>query len=165
MLCRATQDGPVVVESSDKTWSTGEGNGKPLQHSCLENPMNSKENSKGKKNPCDPTWTVAFIHVCLLYPGSLTQSSIIKRANTTNQLSEGPRLSAMLWENRLQAWNLKRELTDYKTRDMRGILANQGPKTLKHQNCRLSFLPITLGKAFFVSSGESGSRRRWPYHR
>ena len=26
---------------SDKTWSTGEGNGKPLQHSCLENPMNS----------------------------------------------------------------------------------------------------------------------------
>ena len=31
-----------MVESSDKTWSTGEGNGKPLQHSCLENPMNRK---------------------------------------------------------------------------------------------------------------------------
>ena len=30
-----------MVESSDKMWSTGEGNGKPLQHSCLENPMNS----------------------------------------------------------------------------------------------------------------------------
>ena len=28
-------------ESSDKTWSTGEGNGKPLQYSCLENPINS----------------------------------------------------------------------------------------------------------------------------
>ena len=40
MLCRATQDRPVMVESSVKTWSTGEGNGKPLQHSCLENPMN-----------------------------------------------------------------------------------------------------------------------------
>ena len=39
MLCRATQDGQVMVESSDKTWSTGEGNGKPLQYSCLENPM------------------------------------------------------------------------------------------------------------------------------
>ena len=38
---RATQDGWVMVESSDKTWSTGEGNGKPLQYSCLENPMNS----------------------------------------------------------------------------------------------------------------------------
>ena len=30
-----------MVESSDKTWSTGEGNGKPPQYSCLENPMNS----------------------------------------------------------------------------------------------------------------------------
>ena len=30
-----------MVESSDKTWSTGEQNGKPLQYSCLENPMNS----------------------------------------------------------------------------------------------------------------------------
>ena len=29
-----------MVESSNKTWSTGEGNGKPLQYSCLENPMN-----------------------------------------------------------------------------------------------------------------------------
>ena len=41
MPCGATQDGQVMVESSDKTWSTGEGNGKPLQYSCLENPMNS----------------------------------------------------------------------------------------------------------------------------
>ena len=30
-----------MVESSDKMWPTGEGNGKPLQYSCLENPMNS----------------------------------------------------------------------------------------------------------------------------
>ena len=42
VLCRATQDGWVVVESSDKAWSTGEGNGKPLQYSSLENPMNSR---------------------------------------------------------------------------------------------------------------------------
>ena len=41
MLCRAIQDGWVMVESSEKMWSTGEGNGKPLQYSFLENPMNS----------------------------------------------------------------------------------------------------------------------------
>ena len=35
-----------MVESSDKTWSTGEGNGKPLQYSCLENPMNSIKRQK-----------------------------------------------------------------------------------------------------------------------
>ena len=39
ILCRATQDGLVMVESSGKTWSPREGNGKPLQYSCLENPM------------------------------------------------------------------------------------------------------------------------------
>ena len=38
---RATQDGRVMVERSDRMWSTGEGNGKPLQYSYLENPMNS----------------------------------------------------------------------------------------------------------------------------
>ena len=38
---RATQDGRVMVERSDRMWSTGEGNGKPLQYSCLENPMNT----------------------------------------------------------------------------------------------------------------------------
>jgi len=41
MPCGATQDGQVMVERSGGTWSTGEGNGKPLQYSCLENPMNS----------------------------------------------------------------------------------------------------------------------------
>ena len=39
--CGATQDGRFMVERSDRMWSTGEGNGKPLQYSCLENPMNS----------------------------------------------------------------------------------------------------------------------------
>ena len=43
MLCRATQDGWVMVESSEKMWSTGEGNGKPLQYFCLENPMKAKD--------------------------------------------------------------------------------------------------------------------------
>ena len=37
----ATQDGQVMVERSDRMWSTREGNGKPHQYSCLENPMNS----------------------------------------------------------------------------------------------------------------------------
>ena len=41
MLCGATQDGWVMVERSDRMWSTEEQNGKPLQYSCLENPMNS----------------------------------------------------------------------------------------------------------------------------
>ena len=37
-----------MVENSDKTWSSGEGNGKPLQYSCLENPMNSIKRQKDR---------------------------------------------------------------------------------------------------------------------
>ena len=48
MPFRATKDGQIMVKSSDKTWSTGEGNGKPLQHSCLEKPMNSMKRQKDR---------------------------------------------------------------------------------------------------------------------
>ena len=37
-----------MVQRSDKTWSTGDGNGKPLQYSCLENPMNSMKRQKDR---------------------------------------------------------------------------------------------------------------------
>ena len=46
--CRATQDGWVMVESSNKMWSTGEENGKPLEYSCLKNPMNSIKRQKDR---------------------------------------------------------------------------------------------------------------------
>ena len=48
MPCRATQDRWVMVESSDKMRSTGEGNGKTLQYSCLENPMTSMKRQKDR---------------------------------------------------------------------------------------------------------------------
>ena len=48
MLFRGTQDRWVLVESSDKTWSSGEGNDKPLQYSCLENHMNGMKRQKDK---------------------------------------------------------------------------------------------------------------------
>ena len=46
--CGATQDGRVMVERSDRMWSTGEGNSKPLQYSCLENPINSRKRQKDR---------------------------------------------------------------------------------------------------------------------
>ena len=46
MPCGANQDRWVMVESSDKTWSTEEGNEKPLQYSCLENPKNHMKRKK-----------------------------------------------------------------------------------------------------------------------
>ena len=48
MPCRVTQDEWIMVESSDKTWSTEEENDKPLQYSCLENPMNNMKRQKDR---------------------------------------------------------------------------------------------------------------------
>ena len=48
MPCAATQDRQVMVERSDRMWSTREGNGKPLQYSCLKNPMNSMKRQKDR---------------------------------------------------------------------------------------------------------------------
>ena len=49
MQCRATQERRIMVESSDKMWSPGEVSDKPLQYSCLENPMNSMKRQKERK--------------------------------------------------------------------------------------------------------------------
>jgi len=48
MPCGATQDRGIMVERSDRMWFTGEGNGKPLQYSCLKNPMNSMKRQKDR---------------------------------------------------------------------------------------------------------------------
>ena len=48
MSCGATQDGQVMVERSDRMWFIGEGNVKPLQYSCLENPTNSMKRQKDR---------------------------------------------------------------------------------------------------------------------
>ena len=64
MPCRSTQDRQVMVESSDKTWSTGEGNGKPLQYSCLANPMNSMKRQKDMTLK-DELPSILYIVVCI----------------------------------------------------------------------------------------------------
>ena len=56
---RAIQDGQVMVERSDRMWSTGEGNGKPLQYSCLENPMNSMKSQKDRMLKEEPPRSVS----------------------------------------------------------------------------------------------------------
>ena len=54
MPCRATQDGQVIVKSSDKSWSTGGGTGKSLQYFCLKNLMNSMKSQKDMTTEDEP---------------------------------------------------------------------------------------------------------------
>ena len=72
MPCRATQDGRVMVESSDKTWSTGEGVGKPFSIPALRTPCTvwkgKHMEQRGKSVGPDP-----FLVICLL-PAKMLQS-------------------------------------------------------------------------------------------
>ena len=54
----ATPDGQVMVERSDRMWSTGEGSGKPLQYSCLKKPMNSMKRQKDSTLKDEFPWSV-----------------------------------------------------------------------------------------------------------
>ena len=52
-----SSDGRVILESSDKTWSTGEGNAKSLLYSCFENPINSMKRQKDRTQRDElPRW-------------------------------------------------------------------------------------------------------------
>ena len=63
MSCRATQDGWVKMESSDKTWFTGGGNGNLFQYSCLEKAMGSTKRQKDM-TPEDEASQVGRCPIC-----------------------------------------------------------------------------------------------------
>ena len=71
MPCRATQDGRVIAESSDKIWYTGGGNGKPPQYTCHENLMNCMKDRNDNlclmwhlKVNWDPYWYLPEKLIC-----------------------------------------------------------------------------------------------------
>ena len=83
MLCRATQNGQVMAKCSDKTWSTGELNGKSLQYSCLENPMNSMKRQKDRTLKDElPGWLVT--NVLLEIRGEITSERMKRWSQSKN---------------------------------------------------------------------------------
>ena len=84
MPCGATQDGWVIVERSDRMWSTGEGNGKPLQYSCLENPMDNMKRLKTNKKTNTKHKTLIIremlIETTMRYHLTLVRMAIIKKS-------------------------------------------------------------------------------------
>ena len=83
MPCKATQDGRVMVESSDKMWSPGQGNGKQLQYSCLENPMNSMKRQKDRTLK-DELPRVVVPNTLLEISGEITPERMKRRSQSEN---------------------------------------------------------------------------------
>ena len=86
MLCRPTQDRQVMVESSDKMWSTGEGNGKPLQYFSLENPMNSMKRQKDRTLKDESPRSVGAQYV----PGAQWKNNSRKNEETESNKKQHP---------------------------------------------------------------------------
>ena len=88
MPCRA-QDGRVTVDSPDKTWSTGERNGKPPQYSCLKNPVNCMKRHKDMTPEDEPPRLIGVQYATGEEQRTLTKSS---RKNE----AAGPEVETML---------------------------------------------------------------------
>ena len=88
MPCRATQDGRVMVESTDKMWFMGEGSGKPLQYSVFENPINSM---KRQKHMTLKDELPRLVDACMLLEksGEITPEGVKRQSQSKN--------NAQLW--------------------------------------------------------------------
>ena len=89
MPCRATQDGRVKVGSSNKTWSTGQKNGKPLQHHCLENPMNTVKRQKDVTLKEEPSSRSAGVQYATEKNGETTPEGMRKLNQSGNDVQLG----------------------------------------------------------------------------
>ena len=72
-----------MLESSGKTWPTGEGNGKPLEYSCLENPMNSTKRQKDRTLKDELSWWVVP-NMLLEISGELTPERMKRESQSKN---------------------------------------------------------------------------------
>ena len=84
MPCRATQFEQIMVESSDKTWTAGEGNGKPLQYSFLENPMNSMKRQKDRTLKDELPRSVGAQEMLREISGEITPERMKRRSESKN---------------------------------------------------------------------------------
>ena len=83
MPCRATQDRWVMLESSDKMWSSGEGNGKLLECCCFENPMNGLKRQKDRTLK-DELHRLVGAHCATEISGEITPERVKRRSQSKN---------------------------------------------------------------------------------
>ena len=76
-----------MAESSDKTWSTGEGKGKPLQYSCLENPfMNSMKRQKDRTLKGELPSGSIVPNMLLKISGEITPERMKRQSQSKNNI-------------------------------------------------------------------------------
>ena len=154
MLCRAAEDGQVMVECSDKMWSTGERNGKPLQYSYFENPMNSMISQKDTGR-----WTPQVIRYPICYWDQWRNNS---RKNEEMEPKQKQHPVVDMADDKSKVWCYKEQYCKG-TWNVRST--NQGKfEVVKQEMARMNIDSLGISELKWTGMGEFNSDDHYIYY-
>ena len=153
--CRATQDRLVMVESSDKMWSTGEGNGKPLQYSCLESPWTVWKGKKiGQWRMNSPDWQMPNVLLEIRRNNSRNNEETEpkqKQHPAVDVTGDGSKVRCCEEQYCIGTWNVRS--------------MNQGKlEVLKQEMARVNIDILWINKLKWTGMGEFNSHDHYIYY-
>ena len=157
MPCRATQNGWVIVESSDKMWSTGEGNGKPLQYSCLENPMDSMKRQKYRIVKDELSRLVGVQNVT----GEESRNKFRKNEETEPKQKQHPVVNGMYDGSKAQCCKEQYCIGTWKVRSMNQVKL----EVVKQEMANVNIDILGISKLKWTRMGKFNSENHYIYYR
>ena len=151
-----TQDEQVMVERSDRMWSAGEGNGKPLQYSCLENPMNSikKQNDRILKEELPRSIGAQYA------TGDQCRNNSTKNEGMEPKQKQYPAVDVMGDRNKVQCYKKKYCIGTWNVRSM-----NQGKlEVVKQEMARVNVDIPVISELKWTGMGEFNSDDHYIYY-
>ena len=160
MPYRVTQNRQVVVESSDKMWSTGEENGKPLQYSCLENPMSSMKGKKTWQWKMNSPVGAQYWSVGAQYATREEQRNNSRKNEETESKWKCPAVDVTDDGSKLQCYKEKHHIGTWNVRSM-----NQGKlEVVKQEMVRVNINILGISKLKWTGMGEFNSDDHYIYY-
>ena len=144
-----------MVESSDKMWSTGEGNGKPLQYSCLENPMNSMKRHKDRTLKDELPRSVGAQYAT----GDQWRNNFRKNEDTDPKQKQHPVVDVTGDRGKVRCCKEQYCIGTWNVRSM-----NQGKlKVIKQEMARVNVDILGISKLKWTETGECNSDDHYIY--
>ena len=156
MPCGATQDGRVLVERSDRMCSAGEGNGKPLQYSCLKNPMNSVKRQKDRTLKDELPRLVGAQYAT----GDQWRNNSRKKEGMEPKQKQHPVVDGTGYRSKVQCYKEQYSIGTWNVRSM-----NQGKlEVVKQEMTRVNINILGLGELRWTGMGEFNSDDPYIYY-
>ena len=154
MPCSVTQEGWVLVKTSDKTWSTGEENGKPLQYSSLENHMNSMKRQKGTER-----WTPRWINAKYA-TGEDRRNNSTKNEKMEPKQKQCPVLDVTGGRSKVWCYKVQYCIGTWNVRSM-----NQSKlEVVKQEMARMNIALFEISEVKWAGMGEFNSDEHYMYY-